>query len=173
LTFQGVHPPVEIVNYWLWVWLAAGLICAVVLACYLWKLWRKRASVVPAAPVIPCHIRARQRLDEALRLIDDPMPFTVAVSDAIRHYLEERFELRAPERTTEEFLYELQGAELLTPDQKQSLGEFLTECDMVKFARYEPTTDELRRLHDAAIRLVSETEPSPLETSQAKSPAAA
>ena len=64
-----------------------------------------------------------------------------------------------PERTTEEFLYELQGTNLLTPDQKESLGEFLKRCDLVKFAKYEPGEPELRDLHDSAVRLVEETEP--------------
>jgi hypothetical protein len=83
------------------------------------------------------------------------------VSDTIRVYLEERFDFHAPERTTEEFLYELQDTNLLLPDQKASLGEFLTRCDLVKFARYEPAEPELRGLHEAAVRLVDETKPRP------------
>ena len=81
------------------------------------------------------------------------------MSDTIRWYLEERFDFHAPERTTEEFLYELQGTNLLTPDQKDSLGEFLKRCDLVKFAKYEPGEPELHDLHDSAMRLVEETEP--------------
>jgi hypothetical protein len=87
--------------------------------------------------------------------------FCIAVSDTVRWYLEERFEFRAPERTTEEFLIELQATNLLTPDRKQSLSEFLQRCDLVKFARYEPGRPELQDLHAAAVRLVEETEPVP------------
>ncbi|HEY5915073.1 MAG TPA: hypothetical protein VJA21_31145, partial [Verrucomicrobiae bacterium] len=65
----------------------------------------------------------------------------------------------APERTTEEFLRELKHTNLLTPDQKRSLGEFLEKCDLVKFAKYEPAESELRDLHGSAVRLVEETEP--------------
>jgi len=83
------------------------------------------------------------------------------VSDTIRWYLEERFNFHAPERTTEEFLYELQETDLLLPDQKESLSEFLKRCDLVKFARYEPGEPELHDLHGAAVRLVEETEPLP------------
>jgi len=110
-------------------------------------------------PVIPPHIRAKQKLREALALISQPREFCILVSDTIRWYLEERFEFRAPERTTEEFLYELQGTNLLTPDQKTSLGEFLRRCDLVKFAKYEPGPPELHDLHESAMRLVEETEP--------------
>ena len=81
-------------------------------------------------------------------------------------YLEERFQFRAPERTTEEFLRELDGTDLLLPDQKESLGNFLASCDLVKFAKYEPGENELRELHGSAVRLVEETEPEVKEESE-------
>lgn len=98
-------------------------------------------------------------LERALSLISEPKPFSIAVSGAIRVYLEERFQFHAPDRTTEEFLYELQESQLLTPEQKQSLAEFLASCDLIKFAKYEPMETELRALHASALRLVNETEP--------------
>jgi hypothetical protein len=94
-----------------------------------------------------------------LALIADPKPFCIAVSDATRAYLEERFNFRAPERTTEEFLRELSATDLLESNQKESLGRFLESCDLVKFARYEPGEPELRELYGAAMRLVDETAP--------------
>ena len=87
------------------------------------------------------------------------------MSDTIRWYLEERFEFHAPERTTEEFLYELRNTNLLTAAQKESLGDFLQQCDLVKFAKYEPTQEELQNLHGSAVRLVNETEPAPISES--------
>jgi hypothetical protein len=118
-----------------------------------------RKKVVPVVPPVPAHVRAKQKLQDALALIAEPKPFCTLVSDTIRFYLEERFTFRAPERTTEEFLHEMQNTNLLLPDQKESLGEFLKCCDLVKFARYEPREVELRDLHDSAVRLVEETEP--------------
>jgi hypothetical protein len=53
----------------------------------------------------------------------------------------------------------LQGSLLLTRAQKGSLGEFLASCDLIKFAKYEPTEMELRGLYQSAVRLVNETEP--------------
>jgi hypothetical protein len=90
-------------------------------------------------------------------MIDQPKPFCIAISLGLRVYLEERFELRAPERTTEEFLDELQSSPRLALSQKQSLGDFLMRCDLVKFARHEPGEVALRELFDAAMRLVDET----------------
>ena len=101
-------------------------------------------------PPVPAHVRAKQKLAEALALISQPKPFVIAVSDTARIYLEERFKFHAPERTTEEFLRELGGTKLLLPEQKESLGDFLASCDLVKFAKYEPGENELRELHGSA-----------------------
>jgi hypothetical protein len=160
LTFhESLKPLIAIPNGWLWViWITAILaLCAV--AWLVWHYWRKKAAAVLAAPPVPPHVRARQALEAALALLSDPKAFSTAVSGAIRAYLEERFNFHAPERTTEEFLYELQGSNLLTLEQKVSLGEFLANCDLIKFARYEPTETELRAMHAGALRLVNETEP--------------
>jgi hypothetical protein len=156
-----IHPikaPVPIPNLWLWIACAVGLL---LLAALLWRAWRKRRQQMNAPkpePVIPSHQKARTQLQAALALLDQPRPFCILVSDTIRTYLEERFDLRAPERTTEEFLEELQASPMLNYDQKRTLGEFLTACDLVKFARYEPGRSELQGLYDAAVRLVDETQ---------------
>lgn len=156
---RDIKPPVAILNGWEWVlWaLAAMLLFSLVTAIVLFCLLRKKPRPVP--PVLPAHVRAKQKLAEALALITQPKPFVIAVSGTARTYLEERFKFRAPERTTEEFLHELQGTDLLLPDQKESVGQFLESCDLVKFAKYEPGENELRGLHSSALRLVEETEP--------------
>ncbi len=160
ITFHdGLKPLIAIPNAWLWViWIASILaLCAV--AWLVWRYRRKKAAAVPAVPPVPPHVRARQALEAALAMLSDPKAFSIAVSGALRAYLEERFTFHAPDRTTEEFLYELRGTNLLTTEQKLSLGEFLESCDLIKFARYEPTEVELRGLHAAALKLVNETEP--------------
>lgn len=141
---------------WMW-WTLAGVVLATALAAW-W--WRRRRPLVPASlvPVVPPHVRARQKLAEALLFISDPDRFCTAVSNTLRVYLEERFQLHAPDRTTEEFLVELQASPALNNEQKQSLREFLQSCDLVKFARFEPTETALRELHASALRLVDETQ---------------
>ena len=156
---RDIKPPVEIPSGWALVGWVLGALAVAGLVFWAWRYWQKRRAQVPPIPVIPPHIRAKQKLREALAWIGQPREFCILVSDTVRAYLEERFDFHAPERTTEEFLYELQGTNLLTRDQKDSLGEFLRRCDLVKFARYEPGQPELHDLHDSALRLVEETEP--------------
>jgi hypothetical protein len=161
LDIRDIKPPIEISGSSAWIWWVVILvaIAAAALLLWRWSLARKRNVVLP--PPIPAHVRAKQRLQQALALLAQPKPFVIAVSDTARTYLEERFNFHAPERTTEEFLRELAGTKLLLPDQKESLGNFLASCDLVKFAKYEPGEKELMELHNSAVRLVEETEPQP------------
>jgi len=166
---RDIKPPIEIPNGWAWLWWVLAILAVIIAAILIWRWWQNRKLNVVLPPPIPAHIRAKQKLEEALALIAQPKPFVIVVSDTARIYLEERFEFRAPERTTEEFLRELGGTDLLTGEQKESLGGFLESCDLVKFAKYEPRENELRELHGAAVKLVEETEPR--EISNEKPPA--
>jgi len=155
---RDIKPPVEIPNEWLWLWIVLVVTVLVAAGVVTWLMLRKRQALALVAPPVLPHVRAKQKLAEALLFISDSNRFCTEVSNTLRYYLEERFKLRAPERTTEEFLVELQTSRHLVPDQKQSLREFLQSCDLVKFARFEPTETALRQLHDAALRLVDETQ---------------
>jgi len=156
---RDIKPPVEISSGYAWLWQLLVLLALAVAALLLWRWWKNRQSNIVLPPPIPAHIRAKQKLEEALALIAQPKEFCILVSDTVRFYLEEQFDFRAPERTTEEFLRELNATDLLVKEQKESLGQFLESCDLVKFAKYEPGENELRGLHGSAVRLVEETEP--------------
>lgn len=166
---RDIKPPIQISSGLEWLWWTLAALAVVAAVVLLWKFWRKRKSLVPVEPPVPAHVRARQKLEEALALISQPKPFCILVSDTVRFYLEERFNFRAPERTTEEFLRELKATDLLTAEQKESLGKFLESCDLVKFAKYEPGETELRELHSSALRLVQETESREIKTESEKS----
>jgi hypothetical protein len=155
---RDIRPPVSIPNPWAWFWWGLALSLVAAGLCFWWRRWRRQRSMPTPVVVIPPHVRAKQRLEAALFHITDPNRFCTQVADTIRVYLEERFQLRAPERTTEEFLLVLRSSPHLLPDQKVSLGEFLQHCDLVKFARFEPTEAALRTLYESAVRLVDETQ---------------
>jgi len=156
---RDIKPPVNIPSGWEWLWWMLAALATIAVAVLIWRWWQKRRSQIPVEPPVPAHMHAKEMLEKALALIAHPKPFCTLVSDTVRTYLEERFDFRAPERTTEEFLHELRGTDLLSAEQKEKLGEFLECCDLVKFAKYEPVEPELRDLHGSALRLVEETEP--------------
>lgn len=138
----------------------AGLVLLIVgLMALAWWLWRRRKPKAEQARLVPPDERARERLKEALSWIDQPERFCTVVSEILRVYLEERFGLKAPERTTEEFLSELARSAALDARHKALLAEFLTQCDLAKFARANPGRLELESLHGSGLRLVDETSP--------------
>lgn len=139
--------------WWLWALIAVAAVAALAF----WLKKRKKVAVVAPELLIPPHRRAKERLRGATELISDPYRFCSLVSDVTRTYLEERFNLHAPDRTTDEFLAELRESAVLAEEHKALLEDFLTRCDLVKFARGEPTEPELRALLDAALRLIDET----------------
>ena len=165
---RDIKPPMEISDGWAWLWWVLAALVTMAVLFLVWRGWQKRRAQIVFVPPVPAHVRAKQKLDEALALIAQPKPFVIAVSDTARAYLEERFNFRAPERTTEEFLRELSGTDLLAKPQKESVGEFLQSCDLVKFAKYEPGEQELRELHGAALNLVEETKPAEVQNPETK-----
>ncbi len=78
-------------------------------------------------------------------------------SRIVRQYLEDRFAIRAPEMTTEEFLISLKTSSQLTAEQKQIVGQFLDACDQVKFARHLPTEKEVQHSFDLMKRFITQT----------------
>ncbi len=107
------------------------------------------------------HANALAELERLFALIDSEQsrPYAIESSAIIRRYIEVRFDLAAPKRSTEEFLAEAQHSPKLAPEYQTLLGEFLQSCDLLKFARTLANRNELVHLHDSAIRFVKETAP--------------
>ncbi|MDA0750087.1 MAG: hypothetical protein O2964_05175 [Verrucomicrobia bacterium] len=169
---HDIRPAMEIVSVWEYVgWVVGALVLVLVayfLARYLLKKRRETQAIEATRPAVPAHVLARQRLDASLDQLHDPRAFCILVSDAIRYYLEDRFELKAPERTTEEFLEELQSSYSLNFEHKQTLEAFLQQCDMAKFAKADMLGQELKSLYDIGVQFVRETEPEAVSAPGAK-----
>lgn len=141
-----------------WWWLGVFLVVVIgAIAFWLWK--RRKTAAAPQAVATP--LSAYEVAVRALQRLRDENPpvemFYTRLSDIVRRYLEDQFSLRAPEQTTEEFLYEVSRDNALTQAHKDLLGAFLQESDLVKFARFRPGEDDKKRAFDAAERFVRET----------------
>ena len=143
-----------------WIAGALGLVCALVFLLYR-ILNRKRLERI-ALPRPPHEVAldALRRLRVA-RLLEEGRPeeYYVQLSSIVRAYLEGRFQLRAPEMTTEEFLQIAQRNPQMRPEQRSQLGRFLSEADLVKFARYVPSSEDGERAYAAAREFVEATAP--------------
>ena len=90
--------------------------------------------------------------------------YYVELSNIVRYYLEDRFNLRAPEMTTEEFLNKVRAGWDITSVKKTFLKDFLSHCDLVKFAKYGPSTDEAILSLKSAEKFLEETKEPEMET---------
>ncbi len=130
-----------------------------------WWRWSRRPPAERAPlPMPDPAVVARGRIEAAREWMGEPRRYAGEVSDAVRHYLEDRFGLKAPEQTTEEFLTDLSRRPTLDPRHQGPLAAFLEQCDLVKFAGWKPGAQELDGLEAAAVWVVDETAPASLNT---------
>jgi hypothetical protein len=144
-------------------WLGGGAMVLATLAL-LWYVQQhaRRRAAMRVEPAPPPGLRALERL-ERLRG-QDPAgaseidAYYVEASSLVREYIVERFNVRAPEMTTEQFLASRETARALEASQCNLLAEFLAQCDLVKFGRHMPTDPDRVKLLDAAERFLTETQ---------------
>ncbi len=144
---------------WWWLWFLAlpGVGVATAGGILVWALRAKQLVRIfrPAHEV--AYARLRVLVNEQLIEQGRIKEFYERISGILRYYIEDRFRLRAPERTTEEFLAELQHADVLSAPDKDALREFLTHCDLVKFARHDATTEQIQRTFDLVRDFIERT----------------
>jgi hypothetical protein len=150
-------------------YVAAGVGCAIALVLltllgrWLWSRRRPKA-LPPPPPPRPAEEIALEKL-EALRFSTHLVEgrhklFHILLSEAFREYLGNRYRFFSLERSTEELLGELKRRRI-ERNVFQRIVDFLSETDLVKFAKYVPDAAESSRLLDGAFALVHDTTPKP------------
>lgn len=147
----------------LWPWITGGAGALVLLAAAATVLVvriRRRTSRRAAQAAEPPWTEAQNALDALLsseEQIDADRLYT-ELTGIVRRYIERRFEIKAPGQTTEEFLDEARRSEQLAP-YRETLEQFLTHADLVKFAAYEPSEEEIGSSIEACRGFVEATAP--------------
>lgn len=155
--FRWFFPPEESPAAW-WPWLALGGV-VLLLGIGAFFLLRRRRTLLPFLKAPLPHEKALKALQELSRHLreDHHLEFAKQVSQIVRVYIQERFGLRAPHRSTEEFLREASARPELGPPDRELLREFLGKCDKVKFARRQLALPQMQALHQSALRFVQGT----------------
>ncbi len=158
---RDIKPPEEVPFDWRPVGIgAAALIAVAALGAGLFYLLNRprRQRVLAGQPPHETALAALNRL-RARHLIEDGkfQEYYIELSAIVRRYLEDGFHLRAPEMTTEEFLSTVAGDRRLAPAHRRLLADFLSQADLVKFARHLPTLEDSEGAYGAARRFVEET----------------
>jgi hypothetical protein len=142
-----------------WVWVLLALVIVGVVAFVIRRRNAARRAAQETQVAAHAHEDALAELEKARALMspENSRPYGIAVSGIIRHYIERRFSIVAPRRSTEEFLIEAAASAKMESAHRQLLAEFLGACDFLKFARARAELAELEAQHHAAVRFVTET----------------
>jgi hypothetical protein len=131
------------------------------------RIARRRASAgrvaPPSAERVPADARARARLQQLRRRPLDDGAAVLALHDEasalLRDYLGERFEPRAPARTSEELLEDAALERALGAAPRRRLGALLPPLDRVRFGRSRAPRAAALQLLDELESFVGETSP--------------
>ncbi len=140
---RDVKPPLDVLSgYPGWIVLTLGIILGI--GFFLWRRNQKNKKRISTQKTI-WEIAYEQLANlekQGLLSKGQFKEYYSKLSGIVRHYIEERFNIRAPEMTTEEFLRSLDSSAVITVPQKEILRDFLQSCDLVKFAKHEPVREE-------------------------------
>jgi hypothetical protein len=160
-TIADIEDVVEMPTHYL-PWIISVIVAAAV-GLGIWiglRLRPKKAAVVQKIyrPAHEIAFEMLKKLSEE-KLVEQGLfkEFYEKLSSCLRQYIENRFRLRAPEQTTEEFLESLKKSDFLKPEYKQELKKFLEHCDLVKFAKYRPDNDQINQSLTMAGQFVENT----------------
>ncbi len=118
--------------------------------------------IVKIQPKKPAHVIAlaemeRIKNDSSWRVSSDTKDFYTSITDALREYFNERFGFNATEMTTSEIIENLLKTE--KKEDIKELQEILQTADLVKFAKFNPPTNENDRNLLNAIEFINNTKP--------------
>jgi hypothetical protein len=152
---RDIRGPRVLLADWVLPALIAGL---AIIALGVYGIWRRRRN--RRARVLSSDEFALQRLEEIRTLMQPARAreFSTAASDIVRSYIEQRFDVTATRRTTEEFLRDLLETPHAPLARHQSLlGDFLHHCDFVKFAAMSLGVQDMESLRQSARAFVLAT----------------
>lgn len=143
----------------LWQYIAlGGAAFLAIVAVVLWRRGRARRVVRRQLSAYDAAVASLGRLEASgAPDVGTADAWFVELSDIVRRYLEGRYDIRAPELTTEEFLQAAARAPELTEAHRELLTAFLRRCDEVKFGGYRPDAEESLATLRAARGFVEDT----------------
>ncbi len=149
-----LHRPVSIAAW-------AGILAALLAVGFGLYLLRRRRHLGEIVRPVPAHVWAREQLAAlvAADLLSKGLAqeYYYRISGIVRGYVERRFSVSAPDMTTEEFLAASRDDPRFGASHASTLGQFLTACDLVKYARHEPASHEADQALRAAETFIEKT----------------
>jgi hypothetical protein len=151
--FHDITPPVDYSLLPPWVISCGVLIALVLLGLVAWWIRRRWQRPKPQRSPRERTLEMLQRIGREIEILS-PYQFSIRVSDILRRYVTEQYHLPVTRQTSVEFLSALAKASPFSEDERSLLEDFLNRCDLIKFARYDATTEDSSLLLEEATRFV-------------------
>ncbi len=140
----------------------AGIIILLLIIWLIIRLRRnKPITVIRQKPKEPAHKIALRELDllqeKKLWQQSKFKDYHSTLTDIIRRYIEDRFDINAMEQTSNEVLDAIKHANILSAENYEKLSQMLSIADFVKFAKLKPLPDENERSMKHAYDFVLST----------------
>ncbi len=148
-----IAPPVDYSLVPPWVIYTAIGVALVILGLVGWWIWKRAQRPKPVRSPRDRALDALDRIGHQMEMLN-PYQFSIAVSDILRGYVTEQYQLPVTRQTSVEFLAMLAKSSPFSPEEASLLQDFLERCDLIKFARYDATPEDSRRLLEEAIQFV-------------------
>ena len=161
LTFKEIIP---------WIGLAL-LLAALIWLLVRWIRMRRQNRDFFGKPVVqdPPHIVALRSLEKTrsqkLWQNGKQKQFYTQVTDALRQYIADRYQIAALEQTSAEMLRDL-SEQPIDPALMEQMKDLFTTADFVKFAKHTASEQENENAIPTAIRFVNETYMSQIENEE-------
>lgn len=165
---QDVKPPVEIPFNWVLALIILGIVALLaVIGYFIYSYYKKKKGpVAKPVPLIPPYDMALMELnklnEKQLWQNGRVKEYHSEITEIVRKYFEARFGFLALEMTTSEVLASLDhsgdGAVI-----KDLTDKFLSNADLVKFAKFVPIPSLNSEMMEQALKIVKDTKPAEIE----------
>lgn len=143
-------------------WLSIAMLVLLALSYYLYIRLRDNKPVIAKIRIIkriPPHQKAMMAIEEIksehIAQSEDPKEYYTRLTDALRHYIEERYNFSAMEMTSSEIISRLMATD--DPKSLDELRQLFQTADLVKFAKYSTLINENDANLVNAIEFINQT----------------
>lgn len=153
-------------------YILGAILIAAIIFLLLYSIKRKKNNQplfsLPAKPKEPAHIIALRELNrirkEQIWQAGKTKQYYSELTEALRVYIEDRYDIPAMEQTSEETIASFrQSKGLITDKLFQRLSRVLQLADLVKFAKYTPLPEDDNLSLNEAFAFVNETKPAEVD----------
>jgi hypothetical protein len=162
---RPLKPPIDIPGQKTWLYVLIGLLVFALAGGYGYFRLKTKGIKLKEIPEELKKPAWEVALNELEQLRNSPLvkkgkikEYYITLSEIIRKYLERRYEILALDRTSEEIKQEMKRRKIES-EVYNLINQFLQSCDLVKFAKYIPSLEEIEKNWEEGYNIIVLSKP--------------